>query len=257
MKRLLVLVGALLTVFVGTSAAAYDFSEADALFKQRENNLGAISKARGLYEQALSGSSKEDLMHAVERLGKLAYYEGDLLLSQDESSKRKQIFSKCLEHVESINPSKIGKTGTYFYWKTACLALWGRAAGMISAAGRLGELKDSMRQGLEFDAEYAGGGMHRVVATIHLRASWLSGLQNYEKALLQINEAIAKGPEYFNVYVVKAEILKALDRDNEALQVLETAKRELEKLERAKQLPANLEPETRVFLKQIKEALRG
>ncbi len=257
MKKVQFLVAALFTVLICTAAVAHDFSEADAAFALREDS-STIAKTRGLYEQALNSSaSKEDLLHAVERLGKLAYYEGELLLSQDDSSKRKQIFSKCLEYVENINPAKIGKSENYFYWKTSCLALWGRAAGMISAAVRLGELKDNMKQGLEFNTDYAGGGMHRVVATIHLRASWLSGLQDYEKALVQINEAAQKGPEYFNVYVVKAEILKALDRGNEALVVLETAKRELEKLIRAKQLPVNLGPESKIFLNQIKAALRN
>ncbi len=258
MKRLAILVGTLLTVLIGASANAYDFSKADALFKQRDNNLSAIAQARGLYEQALnSSSSKEDLMHAVERLGKLAYYEGDLLLAQNESSKRAQVFSKCLEYVESISPAQIGKTGAYFYWKTACLALWGRAAGMFAAAGRLGELKESMKQGLALDPDYAGGGMDRVIATINLRASWLSGLQDYNAALEHINKAVVKGPQYFNVYIVKAEILKALDRDNEALVVLETAKRELEKLIATNNLPTDLEAESRIFLKQIKTALRN
>jgi tetratricopeptide (TPR) repeat protein len=257
MKKIQILVGALFTVFLGTSAVAYDFSEADTLFAQREDS-STIAKTRALYEKALSSSaSREDLLHAVERLGKLAFYEGELLTSQDDSSKRKQIFSKCLDYVENVNPSKIGKTGIYFYWKTSCLALWGRAAGMLSAAGRLSELKDNMKQGLEFDMDYAGGGIHRVVATIHLRASWLSGLQDYEKALVQINEAVKKGPEYFNVYLVKAEVLRALNRNNEALVVLENAKRELEKLVRANKLPLNLEPESKVFLKQIKFALNS
>jgi len=245
-----------LTILFSTSLSAFDFNEANNHFSQRENNPSAIAKARSLYEQGLNSSSKSEQLYAVEQLGRLAYYEGDLLTPQSESSKRVKIFDQCLEYVETINPSKFGKTEAYYYWKTTCLALWGRAAGMFSAAGRLGELKDNMKQGLELDSNYAGGGLHRVIANIKLHASWLSGLQDRPGALVQIELAIQKGPQFYNAYLSKAEILRALNNDGEALQVLETAKKELERLARNNQLPAGYEPESKVFLKQIKEALK-
>lgn len=255
MKNLFVLLSSIVFL-MSTSLFAFDFTAADSFFAKRENNPSAIASARSLYESGLSSTVKSEKVYAVEQLGKLAYYEGDLLTSSSESSKQAKIFEKCLNYVENINPTSFGKSGAYYYWKATCLAMWGRAAGMFAAAGRLGELKEVMKSGLEFDSFYAGGGMHRVVAGVKLNASWLSGLQDREGALVHIDQAIAKGSTFFNAYVLKAEILRKLNRDDEALVVLEDAKRKLEKLVRNNNLPEGYEVEARVFLQQIKAALR-
>lgn len=248
-----------LALALSASANAFDFSQADALFKQRENNATAIGQARALYQDGLNSQSKDEKAYAAQQLGRLAYYEGELLTAEDSHSKRVEIFSQCMDDMDKAGPSIIGDTAQHFYWKTVCMALWGRSASKLSVLWRLSELKELMKHGLEVDSNYEGGGMHRVVATIKVRTksmSWLpGGLYDLQGALTHIDQAIAKGPNFYNAYVVKAEILKNLGRDDEALALLEKTKRELEAKVRGSRLPEGFEPESRAFLKQIRNAL--
>lgn len=236
----------------------FDFTSADALFARRENNLENISSARQIYQRALKSAQGEELLHAVEHLGKLAYYEGELLVAESDHSARRKIFQQCQDDVESINPAKTGKEyPAYFYWKSACIALWAKSAKPWSVPGRIGDLEDAMNRGLELDASYEGGGIHRIMGSVYLKSkalSWVPGLGRFydpAKALSHIEKAIEMGPEYYNAHMVKAEILKELDRGNEGKKLLQEKANELSMRVGRNSLPLGLEPESKVLLKQM------
>jgi hypothetical protein len=261
MKRLYVLLG-LVCLLSLPALAALDFSAADALFAQREDNASNIAQARTLYQKALQEGQGEELIHAMDRLGKLAYYEGELLTAENDHGKRVAIFQQCQDDVEKINPANFGKENpTYYYWKAACIALWGKSASSIKVPGRLGSLEEAMNRGLAVDETFAGGGMHRVMGSVYLKSEslwWIPGLSRFydpDKALVHIEKAIKFGPEHYISYLTKAEILKKLGRSGDGLKLLQEKKRELEGKKRNNTLPAGLEPESKIVLRQMSNAM--
>lgn len=259
MKRLSVVLALALSAF-SVNTWAFDFSQADAAYAAREDNLGNIATARAIYQQALTGTQGDELIHAADQLGRLAYYEGDLLTDEGDHDRRIDIFQQCQDDIEAISPDKIGKeVPAYYYWKAACTALWGKSASKFSVLGRVGALKDAMQKGLALDPNYAGGGMHRVIAAVYIKSKIMSflGLYDPAKALEHVNNAIRLGPEYYNAYLVKAEVMKELGESDAGLEFLTNKKRELERRVRNKTLPAGLEPESKAILKQMTKAMQS
>ncbi len=242
-----------LTLF-SLSASAFDFRVADAAFDARENNRGNIAKARNIYASALDSpnANAQERLHAMERRGRLDYYEGDLLLSEDDSDARLAIFGGCLEAVE-----KIPKGPQYYYWKLACTGLYAKSAGHLERIGIAFKLQSIIDDGIKYAASYEGAGVYRVAAGIYMNsAGRVFGLYDPDKALVYIDIALKKGPQYSNAILMKAGILKILERRSEGLQLLQDAKENLEDMISDHKLPAGLEPETKVIAGKIKDALR-
>jgi len=247
----------LLCLCACSAFAGFDFGTADALFVQRENNLEKIAQARAIYRKALD-AKVDDRVYAMQHIGTLAYYEGELLTAEDNHKKRVEIFEQCLGDVKKISPDELGKeVPNYYLWKAACLALWGKSASSFSVAGRLDSLEKAMKKGLALDERFEGGGMHRLMGSVYLKSEalwWIPGLSRFynpEKALKHIEVAIKMGPQYYDAYLTKAEILKKLGRSDEGLKFLQTKKQEFE----GKRLPAGLEPESKAILQKMSEAV--
>jgi tetratricopeptide (TPR) repeat protein len=251
-----------LSLVFGVHALAFDFTEADKFFAQRENSSANIAKARAIYQRALTQADTQERVYAMGQLGKLAYYEGDLMTPEDEHSRRVSIFQKCQDDVDAISPSKIGRdTGTYHYWRATCIALWGKSASRLSVPFRAGNMRDSMAKGLSVDKTYEGGGTYRLMGAVYVKSkalSYLPGLgdlYNPSKALEYIDEAIRIGPEYHNAYLYRAEVLKELGRKDEGRSYLIAKKNKLAALVSARTLPQGLEPESKLILRQMESAL--
>src|SRR5258706_4418025 len=105
----------LIWLFALPLSAGFDFSVADSLFAERENNPSKITEARAIYRRALNEAKGDDLVRAMDYLGKLAYYEGDLLTAENNHDKRVQIFQQCQDDVEKISPQKLGKEVDAYY----------------------------------------------------------------------------------------------------------------------------------------------
>lgn len=257
MKKVSILLVAALGL-ISAQAGAYDFSQADSLFARRGEGPATVHRAQKLYERALSRTRGRELVHASSQLARLSYFEGDLLTPQSNKRARKAIFSKCMDYINKIKPEIVGPTGAYYHWKTTCLALWAKAAGQLRALTKIGELKRTMEAGLSHRPSYDGGGIHRVAAAIYIRSKMmrLLGLYSPEKALRHINKAINYGPDYYNAYLIKAEVLKALDKDDDAIELLEDKIDELEGRISAGDLPADRKFESNVYLKRMKKLLR-
>ena len=144
----------------------------------------------------------------------------------------------------------------YYYFKTACIALWAKEAGPLAAIGKLGELQDAIREGLAFDTNYEGGGLHRVVAAIYVRSKGILPIMfNPTYALAQINKAIDKGPQFYNAYFIKAQALDATNQKDKAIDLLEKTIADLEKRVKDNTLPKGYEPETKGELYEMKKFL--
>ena len=261
---------ALLTTYLGLIAFsgfgfAYDFTAADSLFAKRESNLSNIAKARTLYEQALNQVSGEEKVYAAEQLAKLAYYEGELLTSEDNDSKRVDIFQKCQDDMEKVSPAQMEgqEYAAYYYWKSACMALWAKSASSFAVLGRVADLEAAMLRGAEVDGSYDGGGVHRVMASVYLKSKamrWIPGLSRFydpKKALVHINQAINYGPEFYNAYLVKAEIIKELKQKREGLDLLKSKQEELARRVKNNTLPEGLEPESKAVLGQMTQLIKN
>jgi hypothetical protein len=253
------------TLVLSQAALAVDMSEADVAFAQRENNTAAIAKAREGYRQVLQTGTVDERRYAAGRLGRLAYFQGDLMTPADDSGAgtRKQIFGECLSDLEAIAPSKIGPSIEYYYWKAVCTAFWCKAAGKFASLGKITPLKEALGNTQEMDRQrknsYEDGGIYRVLAGIYIGSPAMSlfGLYDPEAALVNINRAIAVGPRHYNAYVIKADVLATLGQKSAALSVLEDARHDLKKRIEDHTLAEGYEPEARLMLPIINEKLRN
>lgn len=236
-----------------TTAVAYDFSAADRAYANREDNVGEIKKAEELYKNALQQVQGREKVYAVEQLGRLYYYWGDMLTGKGDEFKgtRKDIFGRCRAVVENIK----GSGAPYYYWKSLCLALWGGAANFIEKMSIKDELVGTLREARESYGSYESGGPHRVSAAVFIRSANIPGVGLYDKkeALKQIDTAIALDTKqlYYYAYVLKAEILNAMGRKADADTLLNAKRPELEDKLEDGLIPAYLIPESKVTSREM------
>lgn len=250
------------------SYASVELEQADKDFALRANSKDGkehMDKAQKAYTDVLKDpkSNDADKLHAAARLGRLAYYRGDLLTSKDDHKARVEIFRQCVSDMDAIesihvknpkDPNKLEPTPEYRYWRATCLALQAKSSGAFAKLGLIGPLKTALKEGLEQGDDYADGGIDRVAAAVYINsAGRIFGLYHPEEALKLINKAVEKGPHHYNAYLIKADVLRELGKNTEADEVLRHA---LDKLEPLKedQYPADLKPETREYLRLLKAA---
>ncbi|MCX6104255.1 MAG: hypothetical protein NTY08_00260 [Proteobacteria bacterium] len=295
-SRLKTLVSA---VFIGLAlsqaAFAVDFSAADSLFSQRENNRANISQARALYVQILNqATTVNDKIRAAEQLGRLALYEGEMLLAKSDSSSRKTVFGDCWCRstslfsrscnepgwVEKISPSAIGqRVPAYYYYRGMCIGYWGEASNVIEQAAFSGALREAVNGGLDLASSnssssyYEGGAVHRVAANVWSNPlARAVGLYDAKQALAQIETALAApasggqdpGALYFDNHRSKIIVLKQLNSDDPSggwkQKAIDFANETLldmaDRLEQD-QLPAARVAEFNVIFAQLKIDYRG
>lgn len=252
---------------LGMSVFAADFGPADAAYRLRENNPGKIQESKGLYERILRDSSagSHERLRAAEQLGRLAYYEGELLADEKDSGTRLRIFDMCSEQMEQIAHIQDNghKTQTYYYWKSACVALYAKSANLFQRGMVVGTLRTALNEGLQHYTgpkgdEFEGGGMYRAAAAVFSNPGGMFGnpLYDINRASDLIDRALKVGPNYFNAHIVKAKVMKQQGKRTEALRLLQNAEERIETMMEEGKLPVGLEPETKAQLKKIREAKR-
>lgn len=237
------------------TASAYDFSEANRFYNNREDSPHNLKQAEDRYQAALNQSSGADLLYAVEQLGRIYYYWGDLLTPDNDDNARKDIFGRCRNMVEKVRPSKVGENAQYYYWKASCLALWGKSASLWEKVRLKDELVSTLEQGFNHSGSYEGGGIHRVAAGVYIRSANIPfvGLYDENKAMEHINKAISMDQDnlYYNAYLLKAEVLVAQGKNDEAQGLLEDKSFELSRKLANNSLPSAVVPESKVFSREI------
>ncbi len=247
----------LITVFNSIGALAFDFSDADKHFVKRENSQEDVKQAMELYDAALSRVSGDDLVYAVGQIAHLDYYKGDILTNSGDSTTREEIFSHCLDKVELISSSNINQeVGAYYYWKAACRAMWAQAVG-TRAMPFIKELRQNLYRGMEVGPTYMRGGIYRIAAavfTVDERLSWFN-LYSPERSIEFIDTSLEQATDIYFAYSIKAFALKALNRNDEAIQLLQEKIAALSKSINDNTLDPSYAPENKFELERMKGLL--
>jgi hypothetical protein len=227
---------------VDTSDSIFD--EADRLFAEREQGRTKVGEARASYSSLLDRVSGDQLVHAVAQLGRLAIYEGEMLLPKTATAERREIFQNCWcknprrgigggscqdpGFVDRIKTIEGKEHPAYFYFKGACLAYWMEIAGPLEKVAFIGQLESALTQGINVNydlvkgTDYEGGGLLRIAAGVHSNpASAALGYHRPEEAYNEVNRALAapasigdpnSGDRYFGNHQMKANVFIQLDK---------------------------------------------
>lgn len=253
-------------VFLSThlSSALADFATADALFQRRAEGREVVAQARSAYMDLLTHvSSPSEKIRAAGQLGRLAIYEGDMLLPKDQTEDRKSIFRQCWDDfIERISPAAVGENGEYYFFKGMCLAFWGEAAGTLQSLPQVPALLGSINQGKEKGfTDIEGGGIHRLAAGVYSNEKARPlGLFKPEEALADINKSLesqgtpggTSGKNFFENWRIKGRVLVALGRKDEARSLMNEKIAEITSLIENDELPQGREPETLWVLASLK-----
>lgn len=239
-RRMLAVVG---LCIAASSAQAIDFSTADALFQKREEGKDKVLEARNAYASLVGQTSGADKLYAIGQMARLDYVLGEVLLPKSEKSKRKQIFSGCLDYVEGISPANYGeKTEDYYTWKLMCFAFWADSASVLERVGRVSELKGLISEALPLttndDGVYVGtlegGAIGRYVGAIYgdpqAEPVGLYKPDVARKLIYEARNAASRsdrafpeplsGEDYFeNTYTIASTLIKAGDNDTAIIEL--------------------------------------
>lgn len=269
--RFVYLIGAFLGgLMVAGSVWGVDFTAADDLYAQRENNPLKVRQAREAYRSLLPGLTGSDLLYAVTQMNRTYFYEGEALTPKVGAGRdrRRALFGECWKTTnELIAPSKLGYEAIeYYYWRASCLALYAEVSSTVENLRNISLLRKSFTKGKELDISYEGGGLYRAEAGViaNPKAKPIPGLYNPNEALKLVNAALEQAPypgtsnggsSFCENYRRKALTLRELGRVAEAKELLESSLDEFKMLDELEMLPEGLEPETRFCMRVLEELL--
>ena len=275
-------------VLAAAPAFALDFVAADDLFANRESGRAAIAQARDAYLQLRAqATTPSDKIRAVEQLGRLAFYEGELVVARNDTSARRQIFGDCWcretsifqracvkpGFIDAISPANLGtKVPAYYYFRGVCSGYWGEAANLLERATFSSVLRDNINDGLAQSNDglnYEGGGIRRVVANVWSNPeARVVGLYDVHGALEQANLALAApavggadaGALFYDNARSKVAVLEQLDRDeptggwkDQAISYVTDTLAEMQDRVDTAQLPNGRVPEFKVYFQRLKD----
>jgi hypothetical protein len=247
MKFLVKAMIALLPLLISAPAVQANdlFETADEHFEKREDNRAEIAKARTAYMALLSQVSGDDLVYAVAQLGRLAIYEGEMLLPKTDRDERREIFQQCWCTDPSVSilgggscrsPGFVEKIKTvngqehpaYFYFKGVCMAYWGEQGSTIEKLAFVGTIESLINKAPTVDynlikgTDYEGGGAHRLAAGFYANpGAAVIGYYKPDIALAAIDRAIAapaaigdpsNGSQYFDNHQGRVTVLIQLHK---------------------------------------------
>ena len=285
-----VVISTFASVVLASPVLADTWTEVDNLFEMREQGRQMTGEARTKYFDILSKvTTKADKIRAVAQLGRLAIFEGEMILPKEDTEGRKAIFSQCFcakpsvattptprpnceapGFVEAISPASIGEEHpAYYYFKGICEAYWGEAAGPMEKLAYSQWLKADLAKGLTLDTRFEGGGILRVASGVYSNPK-AAPVQMYDpdRALLWATQATASQPfpgdpaggaQYYEnpEAVVKSLMQLASDRPNsdfkqQAMNAATTVLSEMDERFALDDLPAGRAPEFRYAYKRTK-----
>ena len=244
-----------------------DFSAADALYARRGEGKAIIDQAKSAYAKALSGAVSSDVIYGVDRLSRLAYYEG-LITPETDVEKRKAFFKRCWDDLENlISPAKVGETPEYYYWKGVCMAQWAKANGVASSLSKSGELVRAIEKGMTIDESFEGGGFHRLGAAVYQNLPPVNPFgptYDVNKSLDWANRSIASaaypgseipetatGDYFYNVFEYRAI---AQDRKGDRAGAVATLEAAIKRMEQG-DVAEDRVPETQAHLATLRSLL--
>ncbi len=252
---------------LSTSAAAFDFSAADALFARRGESPAVAAEAKAAYHAAIPQVAGEELIYAAEKWSRLNYLA---MLQTTSTDAIKAAAQAGLKQIEVITPSAVGPSPQYFYWKAVYLSLFAKANGVLASLSRSKELLETLDAGRKVDANYEGGGFDRLSAIAYAKLPAFnpvgpSGDKALAKELFErsINSpayskeaaehiATESGDYFYSVYGYYAELLAETGHVDEAKELLTRA---IERIEQENDVPTKRVPETQIDLVTLKTIL--
>lgn len=229
------LVGAVL--IMPTAAFGLDWTQADSLFARRGSGRAVVAEARQAYVALLGQATiPADKLRAASQLGRLAIYEGEMLLPRTASSERRQIFGQCWcsdprvaglpprgtcaspGFIDKISPANLGETHpAYYYFHGVCLSLWSEQASLGERIAFSSAIKADIDSGLTTDTRFEGGGIKRLQAGVQSNpATKALGFFSIATALSAIDDATSSEPypgdplagsQYFENWSMKIKVL--------------------------------------------------
>jgi hypothetical protein len=262
---------ALAALTLSAPAFADQWTSADSLYAQRENNRAKIADARAAYTAILnaSGAAAQDKIRAATQIGRLSYYEGEMLLAKTDTAERKKVFKACWDALDKIKPTSganaIPATPNFYFYKGLCMAFWGEAAGTLASLPYVPTLLDMIEKGLAQDTRFEGGGIFRLAAGVYgNKKAQPLGLYQPEKALEMIEKSLVSaafpgdansGAKWFDNWRGKATALVELERNADAKTILTSGIAKINDLIDDDELPAGRTPETMWILSKMEEEL--
>jgi len=195
-----------LWIFGAQASMAASLEEVDRL---HENAVSAEDFARivSLLEEApaAAGERAWRLARAHYRLGKLSAGKGGH-------------YARCIESAKEAVLLNSGLAAGYFY-KGLCLGRMGELEGLWKSLEIIDPFRKDMETALKLDPGFDHGGPHRALAKLYLELPFFLG-GDLGKSLDHIGRAVSLAPQYEENYLIKAEVLFARGRLNEALEAL-------------------------------------
>lgn len=245
------------TSLTSVYATAADFSQANELFRQRENNIVKIHAARELYRKLLPNTTSAEKIFAVEQMSRLSLYQG--LIEPQDSDKIKSA-EICLNDIEQISSVNGATPVAYYYWKAVCLMGWARSNGVMKSLGKSKMIADLIDKTIATDAVYEGGGGYRLGSALYMALPIVNpiflGLNQDLSRSLKYAELAIKSPAYsqepdpetatgdyfFKVYEAKAQAQFKSGNRQGALKTIGDAIARIDEGD----IPVGREPETAV-----------
>jgi hypothetical protein len=263
----------LLAAFVlGTSlsAAAADFSDADAKFAVRDQGTGTenVLATRAAYKAILAeGVTGDELVRATEGVVRTLIFEGTRFhgttLDADRAA-RKTIFSNCLTAVEGMNPEALkSDSPSYYYFKASCIAYKAEVSSPFERLVALGQLSQTVDKGLTFKEfeNFEGGGLKRVKAAVlgNPEAKTVPNAYQPKVAKKLIEEAIAtpEGSIYCENYRRQVGILVELGDKAGALTIAEQTISDFQSYLADGIIPESIRAETADCIKTVQGQAAG
>jgi len=218
---------------------------ADEHFENRENNRSEIAKARTAYLSLLDQVEGDELVYVVAQLGRLAIYEGEMLLPKTARDERRQIFQQCWCKDPSVSilgggscrsPGFVEKIKTvgglehpaYFYFKGVCMAYWGEQGSTVEKLAFVGTIESLITKAPTVDynlikgSDFEGGGAYRLAAGFYANpGAAVIGYYKPDDALVAIDKAIAapasigdpsSGTQYFDNHQGRVTVMIELNK---------------------------------------------
>ena len=249
---------------------AVDFSEADALFAERDGGRDKVQAARAAYQTLVTQSAKgsTDIIRAAAGVARSYLYEINAYLDikvDAQKKERKALASDCWRKaLEVISPTNLGfETPVYWYFRANCLSRDAEVSNVLERLANLAKLNESFDKGLAVAGGdiYEGGGVKRVKAAVKSNPEAKGipgGLYNPEEGLKLIDSAIeaeaypdnAPGNLFCENYRRKISVLFELKRSTEAKELAEQTIVDFESYLLEDLIPAFIKPETVLCIKE-------
>ena len=273
------LVGVLLVGLHPTNAQGEEaFERADQLFENRGFGFGQIAAAKAAYWRVLNSGeiSNEQLAYGVSQIAKLSFYEGTYVAAQSDPARQLRIWDDCLLALARLEPFRTTFADSYYYHYLTCQMGWYQHANFGQRLQQVATINEKLLEILDedlelrplgFDSRFEGGGINRALANLYYQpyaSDFNESLPDLRLASELIDRSLGARPmpglvnwglDYYINTRISAQIFMAMDRPEEAADLIADGIDDIEARWDDDDLPSGLGPETRAELELLRSLL--